>query len=70
MVLGPWEKDTEMEVDTDEKLIFLILKGIAEASSASKKQNKSTSLHFLSTHGSFLPSPRNQAKVIISVIMI
>ena len=47
MVLGPWEKDTEREVDTDEKLILLILKGIAEAGSASKKQKKSTSLSFL-----------------------
>lgn len=45
-VLGPWEKGTEREVDTDEKLI-LILKDIAEAGSASKKQKKSTSLSFL-----------------------
>ena len=71
MVPGPWEKDTEREVDTDEKLILLILKGIAEAGSASKKNRKSLlPSHFSSTHGSFLPSPRNQAEVIISVTMI
>ena len=46
-VLGPCEKDTEREVDTDEKLILLILKDIAEAGSASEKQEKSTSLYFL-----------------------
>lgn len=69
-VLGPCEKDTEREVDTGEKLILLILKDIAEAGSASKKQKKSTSLSFLSTHGSFLPSPRNQAEAIINVTTV